>query len=31
MSDPADTFNKTGPEQGAAKPGISDSDYFNGF
>ncbi len=23
MSDPADTFNKTGPEQGHDKPGIS--------
>lgn len=31
MSDPTDTFNKSGPEQGHDKPGISDSDYYCGF
>lgn len=31
MTDPADTFNKAGPEQGHDKPGTSVSDHFNGL
>lgn len=31
MKDPADTFGKSGPEQGTDRPGISDVEDFNGY